>query len=429
MYRSLEHKIKDMLEGKTGAISVSKDRETMEHDPNDQVTVGTYKSKHFEISPEAQKLFLQGIPKNSNAIDAEQLAIHHDKLFALVKGAMVKKQVSDTDIENAQDHLSKIQYLATKLGLEGKINYLDPHIEKLSNHAGTEGNPFTSKPTEYSQEPRDFDVDNTKQFITRAAKAERKTKIIDDEFNPEETEMATVTEKLDPVGKENKDVNNDGKVNSTDSYLKKRRAAISSAMRAARQKEVQKKVDAQSKAQLKKAPQAGTLAAMKKEEVEQVDELKKSTLASYVKKAALDRGIKGMEAGAQIPNKEKMAKPLDKMKKRQIGIEKATNKLAKEEVEQVEEGRRGRPPKDPAARAKFYAAVADEPDQHIMMQVKKASDSEKPFHITFKDGQKHPVEPGHAKKILGKYMGMKPLEKRAYQKKIAKSHKSFMSEV
>ena len=879
MYKSLENKIKDMLEGKTGAISVSKDRETMEHDPDDQVTVGTYKSKHFEISPEAQKLFSQGIPKNSNAIDAEQLAIHHDKLFSLVKGAMVKKQVSDTDIENAQDHLSKIQYLATKLGLEGQINYLTPHIEKLTKHAGTEGNPFTSKPTEYSQEPRDFDVDNTKQFITRAAKAERKVKIIDDEFNPEETEMATVTEKLDPVGKEDKDVNNDGKVNSTDGYLKKRRAAITSAMRAARQKEVQKKVDVQSKAQLKKAPQAGTLAAMKKEEVEideavktgnegrgyhgehesevadkkyaqmhsrvrsltgttspmakhyldsahgrhlagrendseyvkkdflkfaktynktqfeeveqvdeiskkklgnyikaaadqkavslmtaattkdvgnmefhgkryskrnkgimkavdklakeeveqidevdyekylkvsqekrpvkigavmaarkaekqgdenpirklantqkaqrwarkqldkkkpkkpyepdpnpygygqgrymgdsvehtddvldegkvakalavgamslasmgakahtdttksvaqlakerpalaqrlkdigaegqvpasdkraselqkkqdqempaserkakelekmkkeeleQMDELKKLTYASYIKKAALSRGIHGMETGAAIPNKEKMAEPLNKMKKRQIGIEKAANKLAKEEVEQVdevssktldayrkkafdkhpeeghpkyekrkagrllafqkltgtlgkpkvaagkdveeqvqqvdelkkstvssylnkaakkaknqqgaqvrrllkkaakqnetdgkklsteqvqqvEEGRRGRPPKDPVARAKFYAAVADEPDQHIMMQVKKASDSEKPFHVTFKDGQKHPVEPGHAKKVLGKYMAMKPLEKRAFQKKIAKSHKSFMSEV
>ena len=288
MYKSLESKIRDMLEGKTGAISVTKDRDTMEHDPNDQVTVGTYKSKHFEISPEAQKLFSQGIPKNSNAIDAEHLAIHHDKLFALVKGAMVKKQVSDTDLENAKDHMSKIQYLATKLGLEGEINYLQPHVEKLFKHAGTEGNPFTSKPTEYTQEPRDFDVDNTKQFITRAAKAERKVKVIDDEFNPEETEMVAdknlganpavveaakkVMEKLDPVGKEDKDVNNDGKVDSTDGYLKKRRNAISSAMRAARQKEVQKKVDAESKKQWKKPPQAGTLSAMKKEEVEQVEE-------------------------------------------------------------------------------------------------------------------------------------------------------------
>ena len=804
MYKSLESKIRDMLEGKTGAISVTKDRDTMEHDPNDQVTVGTYKSKHFEISPEAQKLFSQGIPKNSNAIDAEHLAIHHDKLFALVKGAMVKKQVSDTDLENAKDHMSKIQYLATKLGLEGEINYLQPHVEKLFKHAGTEGNPFTSKPTEYTQEPRDFDVDNTKQFITRAAKAERKVKVIDDEFNPEETEMVAdknlganpavveaakkVMEKLDPVGKEDKDVNNDGKVDSTDGYLKKRRNAISSAMRAARQKEVQKKVDAESKKQWKKPPQAGTLSAMKKEEVESVMETKKGTvpktpkekklaahygdpdvithgdvvtarkkskmqneaavtnnpghgyhgqhsddadqkyskmharvrtltgtnstmakhyldsthgrhlagnegdseyikhdflkfakkynadqfkeeveqvdeshkvgdLVSYFHKGLgdhvygevqsvaddhitmksagktwkvplhlvhkanknsvpkyryeqveqVDEGSKRMSAAVKLqrafdrekvssdasrkrgeemlaqaraeyakkqaaktneeveqideigntekgvkrlkdyvasdrskvkikdvldakrsadPDKaiEKLAKrqgykskalkkirafdaaknpkppekevpmglkvyPPDmkyhgdsyeptgdqtldernmenKAKKdnatRQIGAHayiqgvkkdmqspkiagrevmkdpklgskkvadiyrKLPNPMKKEEVEQVDEGRRGRPPKDPVARAKFYAAVMDEPDQHIMMQLKKASDSEKPYHVTFKDGQKHPVEPGHAKKVIGKYMAMKPDEKKVYQKKIAKSHEHFM---
>jgi hypothetical protein len=33
--------------------------------------------------------------------------------------------------------------------------------------------------------------------------------------------------KLDPVGKEDSDVNNDGKVDNTDKYLKKRREAVS----------------------------------------------------------------------------------------------------------------------------------------------------------------------------------------------------------
>jgi len=39
-----------------------------------------------------------------------------------------------------------------------------------------------------------------------------------------------VEEKLDPVGKENSDVNNDGKVDSTDKYLMKRRKAIGAAL-------------------------------------------------------------------------------------------------------------------------------------------------------------------------------------------------------
>ena len=39
-----------------------------------------------------------------------------------------------------------------------------------------------------------------------------------------------VEEKLDPVGKEDADVNNDGKVDSTDKYLMKRRKAIGAAL-------------------------------------------------------------------------------------------------------------------------------------------------------------------------------------------------------
>ena len=33
--------------------------------------------------------------------------------------------------------------------------------------------------------------------------------------------------KLDPVGKEDDDINNDGKVDKTDKYIKKRRATVS----------------------------------------------------------------------------------------------------------------------------------------------------------------------------------------------------------
>lgn len=43
-------------------------------------------------------------------------------------------------------------------------------------------------------------------------------------------EEESVEEKLDPVGKEDSDVNNDGKVDSTDKYLIKRRKAIGAAL-------------------------------------------------------------------------------------------------------------------------------------------------------------------------------------------------------
>lgn len=87
------------------------------------------------------------------------------------------------------------------------------------------------------------------------------------------------------------------------------------------------------------------------EEVEQIDELKKSTLASYVNKAAHQvRAKSGIAAsfetqGTRKRNPENKSAYMDVAKdfrqgakKRLAGIEKATAKLAKEEVEQVAEG-------------------------------------------------------------------------------------------
>jgi hypothetical protein len=86
------------------------------------------------------------------------------------------------------------------------------------------------------------------------------------------------------------------------------------------------------------------------EEVEQVDELNKSTLASYVNKAAHQVRAKSGIASSFETQGERKRDPENKAayanlakdfrvgaKKRLTGIEKATAKLAKEEVEQVAE--------------------------------------------------------------------------------------------
>jgi len=90
------------------------------------------------------------------------------------------------------------------------------------------------------------------------------------------------------------------------------------------------------------------------EEVEQIDELKKSTLASYVKRATRDvasasrlqRGYetdamrKGDAANYVARGSDLAAKTMRKFAaKRSRGIAKAVDKLAKEEVEQIEEGK------------------------------------------------------------------------------------------
>jgi hypothetical protein len=67
-----------------------------------------------------------------------------------------------------------------------------------------------------------------------------------------------------------------------------------------------------------------------KEEVEKIDELSKKTLGSYVKKAAGDAVTKAYRAG-DVRDKDS-GKNYMKALGRQIGISKATSKLAKEEA-------------------------------------------------------------------------------------------------
>ena len=113
--------------------------------------------------------------------------------------------------------------------------------------------------------------------------------------------------KLDPVGKADADINNDGKVDKTDDYLHNRRKAVSAAIKGKGMKE----------------------------ESEQIDELSKKTLGSYVKKAAGDAVTKAYRAG-DVRDKDSGKNYMIALG-RQIGISTATSKLAKEEVEELDE--------------------------------------------------------------------------------------------
>lgn len=68
-----------------------------------------------------------------------------------------------------------------------------------------------------------------------------------------------------------------------------------------------------------------------KEEVE-LDELNKSTLGSYIKKSAAERGHAGVEAGAASSGSRDQKDAMRTMKKRLKGIKMASDRLAKEEV-------------------------------------------------------------------------------------------------
>jgi hypothetical protein len=74
-----------------------------------------------------------------------------------------------------------------------------------------------------------------------------------------------------------------------------------------------------------------------KEEVEQIDEISKTTLGSYVKRASQDAVTKAMKYASKRDESGKESGTLKKISDRESGIRKASDRLTKEEVEQIDE--------------------------------------------------------------------------------------------
>ena len=155
-----------------------------------------------------------------------------------------------------------------------------------------------------------------------------------------------------------------------------------------------------------------------KEEVEQIDELSKKTLGSYIKKSAEKVHKSSFMAAKDKP--ENAAKHGMDSYKRIEGIRKATDKLTKEEVE-LEEAKRGRPRKDGTSSGEDEGGR-----EHIVMQLRKAINLRGQKHVEFNSGEKHQVPVEHAKKALDMHDSMKKAEdKQEFAARLAKSHGSF----
>jgi hypothetical protein len=76
-----------------------------------------------------------------------------------------------------------------------------------------------------------------------------------------------------------------------------------------------------------------------KEEAEELEELSKATLGSYVKKATIKKGQADFEAGKSMARSswKSLDKNINKSEKRERGINTAVGKLTKEDAEQIDE--------------------------------------------------------------------------------------------
>ena len=188
-FKSVENIIKLMSE-KKGVPS------HVETDPNDQISVGSYQTKAFEISRPAQKLY-SSLPKDTNPDAAQAAATNLDKLFDINKTVKAAGRASQTDIDNATALGDKVKDSAKEMGLETEHDSIvNTHIDNIKKHLTSDNDRvsakadyypsddgrFKSPPKEYTPEgPRnDRDVDNVKKYlINRSKAAQRKLKITD----------------------------------------------------------------------------------------------------------------------------------------------------------------------------------------------------------------------------------------------------------
>lgn len=195
-YKSLASFARQILEGKEKMHQAPDGGP--ETDMNDQIAVGSYQTKAFEMSNKAQKLY-SNLPKDTDSDSAEQAAIHLDKLFALHKDSNIKGYTSPEAMETAQEHADKVMHLAKAMKLEKEfkdivddsVNFLkgktgeypENEIEPDQEKSPSEDPRFKTASKDYTTDRNnDRDVDNVKNFlIKRSLKAQRKMKIIDND--------------------------------------------------------------------------------------------------------------------------------------------------------------------------------------------------------------------------------------------------------
>ena len=198
-FKSLESKIRDVMRGvraestyismRSAIRRIAEGKHRIETHALDQISAGTYQTKHFEMCPSAQKLYTN-LPKNVDPMDAEEGAILQDKLFAIEKGVLSKGRSSQQDVDTARQLVDRTLQVADRMGLRKQHDkYLQMHLGKIESHlkpdkmdtGKMEPSRFKHASYEPTIETPDMDIDNSKFKISRSIKGQRKLKIIDND--------------------------------------------------------------------------------------------------------------------------------------------------------------------------------------------------------------------------------------------------------
>ena len=113
------------------------DKNEMEETENeDQITVGDYTTRHFDICPSAQELYSDISSKTDMVHLVVESMMLQDMLFKLEKQAIAMDNADEDMVEKAQHYADMIMSLAREMGLEEEHSYVeDVHMAKIKELA------------------------------------------------------------------------------------------------------------------------------------------------------------------------------------------------------------------------------------------------------------------------------------------------------
>jgi hypothetical protein len=183
---------------------------------NQEMRIGKYQTRFFYICPGAQAAFPE-IEEEIGGKDAGRLAAMADKIFE-IEADVKRSGPSDKNSAMAQEVYDQLMSGATQLGVSDKLGFMEGHMDIIN---GEEDEDDDGVPDEGGQAMFAGDMmDAGGGVVGESYIMERRRQI----------QSVILGEELDPVGEEDDDINNDGKTDKTDKYLKNRRKKISTAI-------------------------------------------------------------------------------------------------------------------------------------------------------------------------------------------------------
>jgi len=187
LLRKAETGVGQQPEKLTTGLATKPISNAVEVDPSDQVVAGSYRTKHFEMNPQAQYLFAN-IPRDPrmNYGMLEKMAVEMDRLFGIHKRAATNEHATEQEKADAEEISQKIYQMARGLNLHNNVGFIDDTLRLITGLAKRgetvpADQPRKGMPVVMTKERPDKDVNNTFFASSRASKAHTKLKIIDND--------------------------------------------------------------------------------------------------------------------------------------------------------------------------------------------------------------------------------------------------------